>query len=136
MYSPDKSWGCFLFGTYDCTYKPTAYKNPGRFWPFLQITVTEKLPQQAHSVGGGRTSILQAKIRGESFGRLLTTEQLFDIIRVSGKYTERYRRGHNEAVLKTVCLKGHVGSNPTRSAKYNHIIRLGDVPKLVKGLPC
>ena len=52
MYSPDKSWGCFLFGTYDCTYKPTAYKNLGRFWPFLQITVTEKLPQQAHSVGG------------------------------------------------------------------------------------
>ena len=26
---------------------------------------------------------------------------------------QRYRRGHNEAVLKTVCPKGHVGSNPT-----------------------
>ena len=29
---------------------------------------------------------------------------------------ERYRRGHNEAVLKTVCPQGHVGSNPTLSA--------------------
>ena len=26
---------------------------------------------------------------------------------------QRYRSGHNEAVLKTVCPKGHVGSNPT-----------------------
>ena len=34
------------------------------------------------------------------------------------KATERYRSGHNEAVLKTVCPKGRVGSNPTRSAKY------------------
>ena len=30
---------------------------------------------------------------------------------------ERYRSGHNEAVLKTVCPKGRVGSNPTLSAK-------------------
>ena len=30
---------------------------------------------------------------------------------------ERYRRGHNEAVLKTVCPQGHVGSNPTLSAE-------------------
>ena len=28
---------------------------------------------------------------------------------------ERYRSGHNEAVLKTVCPQGHVGSNPTLS---------------------
>ena len=26
---------------------------------------------------------------------------------------QRYRSGHNEAVLKTVCPRGHVGSNPT-----------------------
>ena len=26
---------------------------------------------------------------------------------------QRYRSGHNEAVLKTVCPQGHVGSNPT-----------------------
>ena len=26
---------------------------------------------------------------------------------------ERYRSGHNEAVLKTVCPRGRVGSNPT-----------------------
>ena len=30
---------------------------------------------------------------------------------------ERYRSGHNEAVLKTVCPKGRVGSNPTLSVK-------------------
>ena len=30
---------------------------------------------------------------------------------------ERYRSGHNEAVLKTVCPKGRVGSNPTLSAR-------------------
>ena len=31
---------------------------------------------------------------------------------------ERYRSGHNEAVLKTVCPKGRVGSNPTLSAIF------------------
>ena len=31
------------------------------------------------------------------------------------KDMERYRSGHNEAVLKTVCPKGRVGSNPTLS---------------------
>ena len=41
---------------------------------------------------------------------------------------ERYRSGHNEAVLKTVCPKGRVGSNPTLSA-------LGEVPKLAEGTP-
>ena len=30
---------------------------------------------------------------------------------------QRYRSGHNEAVLKTVCPKGHVGSNPTLCVK-------------------
>ena len=32
---------------------------------------------------------------------------------------ERYRSGHNEAVLKTVCPQGRVGSNPTLSAGEN-----------------
>ena len=32
-------------------------------------------------------------------------------------FTEGYRSGHNEAVLKTVCLHGRVGSNPTPSAR-------------------
>ena len=32
---------------------------------------------------------------------------------------ERYRSGHNEAVLKTVCPQGRVGSNPTLSAGKN-----------------
>ncbi len=31
---------------------------------------------------------------------------------------ERYRSGHNEAVLKTVCPKGHMGSNPILSARH------------------
>ena len=31
--------------------------------------------------------------------------------------TEGYRSGHNEAVLKTVWVHAHVGSNPTPSAK-------------------
>ena len=31
-------------------------------------------------------------------------------------FMERYRSGHNEAVLKTVCPQGRVGSNPTLSA--------------------
>ena len=35
------------------------------------------------------------------------------------KNTERYRSGHNEAVLKTVCPKGRMGSNPILSA-YQH----------------
>ena len=32
------------------------------------------------------------------------------------EYTEGYRSGHNEAVLKTVCLHGRVSSNLTPSA--------------------
>ena len=32
-------------------------------------------------------------------------------------FTEGYRSGHNEAVLKTVWAHAHVGSNPTPSAK-------------------
>ena len=33
-------------------------------------------------------------------------------------YMERYRSGHNEAVLKTVWVQAHVGSHPTLSAIY------------------
>ena len=35
---------------------------------------------------------------------------------VEKQHMERYRSGHNEAVLKTVCPQGRVGSNPTLSA--------------------
>ena len=34
---------------------------------------------------------------------------------------ERYRSGHNEAVLKTVCPQGRVGSNPTLSVHHDSI---------------
>ena len=37
---------------------------------------------------------------------------------------ERYRSGHNEAVLKTVCPKGRVGSNPTLSVFRTEAERL------------
>ena len=43
---------------------------------------------------------------------------------------ERYRSGHNEAVLKTVWLNGHVGSNPTLSAIF-----FADLPKWWRGSP-
>ena len=33
---------------------------------------------------------------------------------------ERYRSGHNGAVLKTVRVQAHVGSNPTLSAIYDN----------------
>ena len=48
-------------------------------------------------------------------------------------YMERYRSGHNGAVLKTVRVQAHVGSNPTLSAKSNELYRsimecpLGDI---------
>ena len=57
----------------------------------------------------------------------MTNKKQCDIImgyvdRYPIKYTEGYRSGHNEAVLKTVCLNGHVGSNPTPSAnKKGHL---------------
>ena len=37
-------------------------------------------------------------------------------------HSERYRSGHNEAVLKTVCPKGRVGSNPTLSVRFQQIV--------------
>ena len=54
---------------------------------------------------------------------------------------ERYRSGHNEAVLKTVCPQGRVGSNPTLSVKQQYLLRrkrvslIGEVPKLAEGAP-
>ena len=49
----------------------------------------------------------------------LTLNAVFDIITFAADKAdalERYRSGHNEAVLKTVCPQGRVGSNPTLSA--------------------
>ena len=57
------------------------------------------------------------------------------------KGMERYRSGHNEAVLKTVCPQGRVGSNPTLSAQAKCLLRrkrvslIGEVPKLAEGAP-
>ena len=59
---------------------------------------------------------------------------------------ERYRSGHNEAVLKTVCPQGRVGSNPTLSAgdtfspvvfiiEFDESTSFGEVPKRSKGHP-
>ncbi len=44
--------------------------------------------------------------------------------------TERYRSGHNEAVLKTVCPQGRVGSNPTLSAGENDRNQLAMMSKI------
>ncbi len=41
------------------------------------------------------------------------------------KYSESYRSGHNEAVLKTVWAHAHVGSNPTLSATEKEPHTLG-----------
>ena len=54
---------------------------------------------------------------------LLTKWEIGDIItpvlrHTTKTSTERYRSGHNEAVLKTVCPQGHVGSNPTLSVIF------------------
>ena len=54
---------------------------------------------------------------------------------------ERYRSGHNEAVLKTVCPQGRVGSNPTLSVLREQDVfaeklgQFGEVPKLAEGAP-
>lgn len=40
---------------------------------------------------------------------------------------EAYRSGHNGAVLKTVCLKGRGGSNPSASAKSKNPSQSRDV---------
>ena len=50
----------------------------------------------------------------------MLTETLLDdiILLVSERYMQRYRSGHNEAVLKTVCPQGRVGSNPTLCVNY------------------
>ena len=46
----------------------------------------------------------------------MTTRFAVDIIKPLN--TEAYRSGHNEAVLKTVWVKAHGGSNPSASASY------------------
>ena len=38
-------------------------------------------------------------------------------------YTEGYRSGHNEAVLKTVWAHAHKGSNPFPSANQSLVMR-------------
>ena len=42
-------------------------------------------------------------------------------INVQCTIVERYRSGHNGADSKSVCVKAHVGSNPTRSAMNTDI---------------
>ena len=78
--------------------------------------------------------------------KVLTYVFWFGIINKSSREThktttteyvmERYRSGHNEAVLKTVCPQGRVGSNPTLSVHHESMMStLGEVPKWLKGLP-
>ena len=41
-----------------------------------------------------------------------------------------YRSGHNEAVLKTVCPQGRVGSNPTLSVSHERVCENSNFIKL------
>ena len=73
--------------------------------------------------------------------KLLTHRGGFDMIPNApvnkGADTERYRSGHNEAVLKTVCLHGHMGSNPILSGERYFALTsaLEKYPSWPKGLP-
>ena len=76
-----------------------------------------------------------------------SSDDRINLALIEVRNTERYRSGHNEAVLKTVCPQGRVGSNPTLSAiclsshDGEHILcqsafdALGEVPKLAEGTP-
>ena len=56
----------------------------------------------------------------------MTKGKIYDMIKNVKTNAEGYRSGHNEAVLKTVCPLGHVGSNPTPSAnKANTPVNTG-----------
>ena len=48
---------------------------------------------------------------------------------------ERYRSGHNEAVLKTVCPQGHVGSNPTLSVIREKDLGVWRSTQVAEGAP-
>ena len=56
---------------------------------------------------------MSVKFRGHFLQKPLTKRQKCG--KIYKLNVERYRSGHNEAVLKTVCPKGRVGSNPTLS---------------------
>lgn len=49
--------------------------------------------------------------------------------------TERYRSGHNEAVLKTVCPQGRVGSNPTLSVIREKDLGVWRSTQVAEGAP-
>ena len=55
--------------------------------------------------------------RADDFDNIIVAAVLALLFFCAEYSLERYRSGHNEAVLKTVCPKGRVGSNPTLSAQ-------------------
>ena len=75
---------------------------------------------------GNSIFCIQLEKNKKTLKKVLTYVFWFGIINKSSREThktttteyvmERYRSGHNEAVLKTVCPRGRVGSNPTLSA--------------------
>ena len=48
---------------------------------------------------------------------------------------QRYRSGHNEAVLKTVCPQGRVGSNPTLSVIREKDLGIWRSTQVAEGAP-
>ncbi len=62
----------------------------------------------------GRFDMFSVQNFAEREKILLTFVAVYAII-YGQSNTERYRRGHNGADSKSVCVQAHVGSNPTRS---------------------
>ena len=83
--------------------------------------------------------------RADDFDNIIVAAVLALLFFCAEYSLERYRSGHNEAVLKTVCPKGHMGSNPILSAdtlllqkNKRYLFRRqlrGEIPKRPKGLP-
>ena len=102
----------------------TKYKNAvktvRKAYKQIDTQGTSKRRKGLHSVSTtGKKATLKSKSvprKKREQSKCLTTRFAVDIIKPLN--TEAYRSGHNEAVLKTVWVKAHGGSNPSASASY------------------
>ena len=103
----------------------TKYKNAEKTvrkaYKQIDTQGTSKRRKGLHSVSTtGKKATLKSKRvprKKREQSKCLTIRFAVDIIKPLN--TEAYRSGHNEAVLKTVWVKAHGGSNPSSSAKQN-----------------
>ena len=72
--------------------------------------IIKQLYESGHSKGVSCKELCDGIARHES-------QTVWDIQHNFINYTQEYRSGHNEAVLKTVWVKAHGGSNPSSCAK-------------------